>query len=292
MAHVIYLSNFYPINDVLAWPDTLAKLEYAKGSNVATHPSVLEFNVTNGGWTDKGIWKLEHAEVNGVKGVNASMDGEEKINEPLHGIRSAEDLVEMLLTLHEVNGRQRMRADIKTDQDARDAAQTLYTPFNNWYQIIDEISWLEVVNKVSQYGDLAKGAEITIKTSAEGLTTGVYSVQMVNRNGHRGVEVKLDGTPLFNYPRPAVRSAEQIVEVILKLRDMYVGGVRPRDFQYNLKDGSIVVASIKSGATEVKLFENGLITIANPGLIRVTAEHAAAIVQRLADVADSVSDGE
>lgn len=287
MAQSFTLSNFFPINDITAWPDLFAKLEYAKGSNVASYPAVLEFNVTNGGWTDKGIWKLEHAEVDGVKGIKASMDGEEKINDPLHGIRSAENLVEMLLALHEANGQKRMACDVRTDSEAREAAQTLYNTFNNWYQITDELGWLETTGKLKQFGDIEKGEEVTIKTSCEGLTTGVYVVQMVNRDGHRGIEVKLDGAPLFNYPRPSVRSACQIIEVILKLRGMYVDGVRPRDFQYNFKDGSVVVASHKSATgTEVKFFENGLITITSPGFIKFNTEQSQAITEGLVSLVD------
>jgi len=295
MAQSITVSNFYPIKDLTAWPDLFAKLEYAKGGNVATHPSVLEFNVTNGGYSDKGIWKLEHVIIDGVKGIKASMDGEEKLNDPLHGLRSAEDLVEMLLTLHEVNGRQRMQADIKTGGDGYPDMKDWtigVAGYNNHFQVHDPLTWLETTGKLKQWGDIEKDKVVTIKTSAEGLTTGVYTLTLIEEPDFLGLAVDLDGGPTFNYPRPHLRSAEEIVDVIIKLYGMYSQGVRPRDFQYNFKDGSIVVASAKSGNTEVKLFENGLITIQSSDLLSISPTAAEALVVGLGELVDKALEQE
>lgn len=285
MAQVITLSHFYAVQDLTTWPDLFAKLEYAKGGNVATYPNVIEIDVTNGGLDDgKGIWKLENVEVDGVKGVYAWLDGEEKINDVMHGLRSAEDLVEMILTLREYNSRQRMQRDLQTGAAKEPLGEA---GFDNKFQVHDPMSWAEAALRLMAFGDIEKDGKVVVKTSAEGLTSGVYTLTLIQEPDFLGVAVDLDGGPTFNYPRPHLRSAEEIVEVILKLHAMYSKGVRPRDFQYDFKDGSVVIASAKSATgTEVKLFENGLITITSPGFMKLGDHEAQAIVDGLVSLTD------
>ncbi len=295
MAQAITIDNFFPIQNILEWPEAVSKLEWSQGKQFADHTPTVTYNVT--GVEGKGVWELTMGEKDGVKGVYAKLDNEMSWNDPtLGGLHTAEDLLTRLRQLREVNtAGQRGLQDVDTSEFWRQhetSAAMAKGGFDNKFQVRDPMSWAESTQRLMGFGDIEKDGKVVIKTSAEGLSTGVYTLTLIQEPDFLGLAVDLDGAPTFNYPRPHLRSAEEIVEVILKLHAMYSKGVRPRDFQFDLKDGDVVIASAKSGQSEVKLFENGLITISNPGLMQLSSTAAENIVAGLGELVDKALDQE
>lgn len=290
MAQAITIDNFYPIANIIEWPGVVSKLEWSLGKQIAEHAPEMVYPVI-GNSTEKGVWVLTMGEKDGKKGVYATLDGRESWNDPtLGGVHTAEDLATRLMQLRQVNTPTGHLQDIDTSEAIRGyetANKMAEGGFSNFYPITDEISWLEAVAKLTAWGDIEKMPMIQVKTSADGIETGVYTLRKIARNEQMGIEVDLDGGPTFNYPRPNLRSADEIVDAILKLHAMYSKGVRPRDFKFNFKDGHMVVASAKSSTgTEVKLYENGLITIASKGFMQLNAEQSQGIVDGLVSLVD------
>lgn len=294
MPQAHYLDNFYPIKDITNWPAVVSKLEWSQGKQIAEHASTITFDVIGRDNRAEGLWTLVMGEKDGEKGLYAELDGAIKINDPmLDGIRSAEDLATMLMQLRQVNNPGHFASGSR-DIDSSDLINAALheTPpegYGNFYQFRDPLTWLEAAGRLLPFGDIEQAGTITIKTSAPHLDTGVYTLTKINMGEASGISVDMDGGPQFNYPKPRIRSAEDIVDTILKLHAMFSTAEpvdRPKFESTYLVDASpkLVVASATSGETTVKLFANGLITIASTGLLTITPTAGQALVEAVADV--------
>lgn len=295
MPQAIYMDNFFPIADITNWPAVVSKLQWAQGKQIAEHASEMTFDVIGAHNRTEGLWTLTMAEKEGVKGLYAELDGAIKINDPtIGGLRTAEDLATMLIQLRQVNNPGQFGNGSRDIDSVDYFSQSEIPPegYGNFYQFRDPLTWLELAGKLLPFGDIEQAGTVTIKTSAPHLDTGVYTLTKINMGDASGISVDMDGGPQYNYPKPRVRCAEEIVDTILKLHAMFSTAEpvdRPKFESTYVTDASpkLVVASMKSGETQVKFFANGLITIANPGLIQFTAEDASKLVNRLADVVET-----
>lgn len=292
MAQVTYLDNFYPIVDLANWPGLVSKLEWTQGKQIAEHANEITFDVIGREGRAEGLWTLTMGEKEGVKGIFAELDGQIKINDPMFGeLRSAEDLVTMLIQLRQVNNPGQFAGrDIDSDDViSRPLQETPPEGYSHFYQFRDPLTWLEAAARLMPFGDIEQAGTITIKTSAPHLDSGIYTLTKTTVCGAAGILVELDGGPQFNYPRPHLRSAEDVVDTILKLHAMFSTAEpidRPKFESAYMLDASpaVVVASAQSNETVVKLFANGLITISNPGLLTISPIDGGLLAEALADV--------
>lgn len=276
MAQFHMLSNFYQINNLEVFHDLLKRLQEQSGNLMDGDRDHYEFNVA--GTNDpKHLYELEFVE-NGEreKGINAKLGGKELVNDPMHGLRSAEDLMQSMISLRQFNAR---------NNDA------IPLGYSNFFQVYEPLSWLETAGSLREYGDIEKGDVLTIKTSPEGIEGGVYTLVKIIRDGQAGISVNLDGTPTYNYPKPMLRTAEQMVDVILTLKKKFAQGSVGAEFNFNPENPKPLLASVRTDSgTVVQLFANGTIVIQHPGLLTMNTPTASVLVQSLADAVEGSID--
>jgi hypothetical protein len=280
MAQFHVLSNFYKITSLTAFNELLSRLQVVSGQAMEGDRDHYEFNV--GPKNDPShLYVLDFVEnEEREKGINVKLGGKELINDPMHNLRSAEELMTMMITLREFNskpgrefmGEEQMAVHGYLSQEARDdefRTQMAAAGITNFFQQYDPLSWLEIAHEIQEYGDVESGELVTIKTSVEGIATGVYTIKKVVTDDRAGIEVMLDGQPHYNYPLPANKSAEQVVAYILLLKKnlgTYVPGV---EFKHNPENPKPLVATVRDGQNEIRLFCNGTITITGPGVMKM-----------------------
>lgn len=292
MPQAIYMDNFFPIADITNWPAVVSKLQWTQGKQIAEHTNEMTFDVIGREGHAEGLWTLTMGEKEGVKGLYAELDGAIKINDPMiGGLRTAEELAAMLIQLRQVNNPGQFAGRDIDSVDYFSQSEIPPEGYGNFYQFRDPLTWLELAGKLLPFGDIEQAGTVTIKTSAPHLDTGVYTLTKINMGDASGISVDMDGGPQYNYPKPRVRCAEEIVDTILKLHAMFSNAEpidRPKFESTYMVDASpsVVVASVNSGETTVKLFANGLITIASKGLLTLDGSYATELVEGLAEVVD------
>jgi hypothetical protein len=283
-AHV--LNNQYLINDVAGWPALFNRLQESSGQPVVDIAHEYEYDV--GGQGDpKHIYNIRiqssSLDLHETKYLIVKLGGKDLVNDPMHNLRSAEELIETMITLREFNqkpgrvfaGEEQVAIDARlthygvNTEVQRFAFESAVGGINNFFQVYDPLSWLETVGMFqAEHGhNLDSGELIAIKTSRDGIETGIYTVQKTVVSDKAGVLVTQDGQPFWNYGKPQTSTAEQVVALIEKLRKNFGSIPIGKEFNFNPDNSKPLVASVKNGETEVKLFANGTITIYHPGLV-------------------------
>lgn len=283
MAQFHELNNHYQINDIAGWPALFKRLQESSGQPINDIAHEYEYDVGGQG-NPKQIYSLRMQssgeDLHETKYLAVQLGGVDLINDPMHNLRSAEELVDMIIALRNFNVSR--LPSLVTDAHGvsaevqRHAYESDVGGINNFFQIYDTLSWLEVVGTFqAEHGhNLDSGEVITIKTSREGIETGIYTVQKKVVGNRAGVEVTQDGQPFWNYGKPQTSTAEQVVALIEKLRKNF-GSIDPgKEFNFSPDNAKPLVASIKDGQTEIKLFVNGTITITGPGVMNMVSMSA------------------
>jgi hypothetical protein len=290
MAQYHELNNHYQIDNIRAWPDRFKSLQESSGQPVVDIAHEYSYDVGGQGKPEH-IYdiRIQGTDIDGVqtRWLVVNLGGKELINDPMSNLRSAEELVDTMMAIRNYNVGRRPEAMAEDTPDKRylvnEAVQRFAYEmemkaggFDNFYQQYDPLTWLETAAKLKQeHGmDVETGVAILFRTGPAHIDTGIYKIQKVERENAVGLEVSLDGAPLFNYPKPLLKTAEQIVSYILQLQQRF-GSLKVGDeFNYNSDNPKPLVASMKDGQTEVKLFVNGTITITGPGLVNMVTMSA------------------
>lgn len=302
MAQYHELNNHYQITNIPGWQALFNRLQVSSGQPIVDIAHEYLYDVGGQGKPEHLYsLRMQGTEKDGVESrwLIVTLGGKELVNDPMSNLRSAEELVETMITLREFNskpgqvfmckeqvaidGRLSPPADspVVNPEVQRHIFETGLdgTGIDNFFQVYDPLSWLETVGAFQQeHGiNLDSGEVIHIKTSREGIETGVYTVQKKITDDKAGVLVTQDGYPFWNYGKPQTSTAEQVVALIEKLRVNFGSIPIGSEFNFNADNVKPLVASMKDGQAEIKLFANGTITITSPGLVNLvtmTAEDA------------------
>jgi hypothetical protein len=261
------INNFYPI---VSEENYLAGIEMLieAGADSNEERTSLGFSLHGHG----NRYNLDKEVHGDVPGVSIMLNGHGVLNIPLPGLISAETMIQQILLAN------------KAHRFASELHGAVPEGYNNFYPSESPEAWKQMIESADWFGDLVNGNPTTIPTGPQGIETGFYVIRAVTRDAKIGLEVKLDGTPLFNYPKPTLRSAEQIVKVILTLRAKFHNPSVGTEFNFNQDNRKPLLASVRTGSgTEVKLFANGVITIQNPGLLSIQTPEAQKLVELLAN---------
>lgn len=269
MAQAFTINNWFPILDLKGYEAAIAAIQQ-KGAEISEEGGVVTYK------TRAGVYVFTPFANDGHMGVNITLDGEDLTNLPIPRILYAEERIQNILSMEEIYGE---RAD-----RLREAQLEGYS---NFYQQFDPLTWLETAAKIREFGDIEAGETVTIRTAGDGSDVGVYTLTKITRDDKVGIEVILDGAPKFNYPQPILRTAEQIVSGILNLRRKFAFG---NQFQHNPENAKPLVATVRDGQNEIRLFSNGTITITGPGVMKVVtmadtdASKATELMEKILDL--------
>jgi hypothetical protein len=288
MAQYHELNNYYKINSMEAFQELLQRLQAVSGKRLEGDKTTYNFNV---GTDDdpRSLYKLTFIKTEEGEGVYAWLAARELINDPMHNLRSAEELIGSMLTLREFNSRPgrvfmgeqqvALTATLKKPQESVNGAVAQEhgdameeVGLTNFFQQWDPLTWLETVAKFKQEHqvDLDAGVPIHFRTGPADIDTGIFVLtKVITEDDKAGLEVTLDGQPFYNYPRPELRTAEQIVSYVLLLRKNYGAGKIGNEFNFSPDNAKPLVATLKEGQNEIRLFSNGTITITGPGVMKI-----------------------
>lgn len=248
MAQAFTINNWFPILALQGYEAAIATIQQ-KGAEISEEGGVVTFK------TRAGVYVITPFANDGHMGVNLTLNGEEVMNMPIPRILYAEERIENILALEEIYG---VRAGRLREAQVEG--------YSNFYQQYDPLTWLETAAKIREFGDIEAGETLTIQTAGDGSDVGVYTLTKVVTDDKAGINVTLDGAPKFNYPQPILRTAEQIVSAILNLRRQFAFG---NQFKHNPDNPKPLVATVKDGQNEIRLFSNGTITITGPGVMKI-----------------------
>jgi hypothetical protein len=279
------LNNHYQINDVAGWPALFKRLQESSGQPEVDFAHEYCYDV--GGVADPRHFydiRIQGTDTDGVatRWLIVNLGGKELINDPMHNLRSAEELIETMMTLRQHNlGKIPELINTGMPDDSYLAAeaqvreqyrtQMAEAGLTNFYQIYDPLTWLETVGNFQQeHGiNIDSGELITILTGRDENALGVYTIKKVVTEEKAGLEVTQDGQLLYNYPMPVVKTAEQIVERIEMLRRNFGSFRIGNEFNFDQNNPKPLVATVKEGQNEIRLFSNGTITITGPGVMKI-----------------------
>lgn len=262
------ITNFFLIEDEDKHHQLVEQL-IAAGADHNEHQTSFGFSLMGHG----SRYNLDVITRHGKLGMTILLDGKGVLNVGVPKLHNAEDMLEQILLAHKT-------AVFNSEKDG-----LFPLGYDNFYASAGPEAWKKMVEDLGEFGDVTNGNPTTIVTGPDGAGVGTYVLQLVTRGPKIGFEVLLDGVPLFNYPKPLLRTAEQIVDVIRTLRAKF--SVKPLGVEFNFNhddDRKPLVASIKtSSGTHVQLFANGVITIQHPTLLTITTPNAQKIVELLAN---------
>jgi ribosomal protein L31 len=303
MAQYHELNNHYQINNIAGWPALFARLQESSGQPIVDIAHSYEYDVSGLGKPDHVYeLRIQSSTLDDHKThyLIVNLGGKPLINDPMHNLRSAEELVDTMMTLRAHNKGKLPSlmstgapyATVMNEAVQRHALETGLdgTGIAHFFQQYDPLSWLEAAASLREFGDIEAGDTLTIKTSREGIETGVYTLQKVTRDDKVGVEVLQDGHPFWNYGKPQTSTAEQVVSLILKLKEGFGSIPLGGEFHFDADHPKPLVASMKDGQTEIKLFVNGTITITGPGVMNMVAmsaedtDRANALMEKILDL--------
>lgn len=262
------ITNFFLIEDEDKHHKLVEQL-IAAGADHNEHQTSFGFSLMGHG----SRYNLDVITRHGKLGMTILLDGKGVLNVGVPKLHNAEDMLEQILLAHKT-------AVFNSEKDG-----LVPLGYNNFYASAGPDAWKEAVEALGEFGDIVNGNPTTVVTGPEGVSAGTYVIQVVTHDAKFGVEVLLDGVPLFNYPKPMLRTAEQIINVIMTLRAKFHKGSIGTEFNFNLDDErKPLVASVKtSSGTLVQLFANGVITIQHPTLLTITTPNAQKMVELLAN---------
>jgi hypothetical protein len=275
MAQYLEVNNHYTITDVVGWPALFQRLQESSGQPIVDTAAVYCYDTSAkgdvAGFYDIRMQSSDEDDHQTFYLV-ITKGGEPVLNEPMPRLRSAEEMVEMMITLRNHN-------------------VLRYSGLDNFYQQWDPLTWLESAAAIREFGDIEAGETLVIPTGHKDSGVGVYTLTKATRDGAVGIEVLMDGAKRFNYPAIVsdhpMKTAEQIVAMILNLRKQYAFG---NQFQHNPENAKPLVATVKDGQNEIRLFSNGTITITGPGVMKVVtmadadASKATELMEKILDL--------
>lgn len=279
MAQYLEVNNHYTITDVAGWPALFQRLQESSGQPIVDSAESYSYDASAKG-DATGLYEIRMQSRNQSTldeseptfWLAITKGGEPVLNEPMPRLRSAEEMIEMMITLRNHN-------------------VLRYAGLDNFYQQYDPLTWLEAAASIREFGDIEAGETLTIPTGPEDSALGIYTLTKVIRDDKAGIEVLLDGAKKFNYPalvgRRPEKTAEEMVKFILTLRWKFSSG---NQFQFNPDNAKPLVATVKDGQNEIRLFSNGTITITGPGVMKVVtmadadASKATELMEKILDL--------
>lgn len=160
---------------------------------------------------------------------------------------------------------------------------------NNFYPVKDADQFKALATLASSLAEPNRDPRrFTVNTKPiDGADSGVWTV--VLEFDKRGIFVELDGKPYFNVLPGERRSAEDILRVILTLKDAF-NPVRAEDARTPETELKVVAASC-SHRHVVSILEDGTIIIKGNALRQITLNNADGFVNFLSDQVDQALDG-